>query len=346
MGERFLVINVSRIGDTLLATPAIRAIATAHPGCVIDCLAHPNRAEVLLNLSFVRRVGSITKNSARYRGWIGGKRYDTALVYGFDEPLISYALRVAKQVVAFRQSDSALNARLFRVVEPAAFQSEHSVLQLLRLPAALDIPPAGLRLAYAVSAEERSWAADTLARDLPAGASPRVGLQVASFPTKGYRDWPIAHFMALCERIRHRWPQAHFLIFGGNEERERTAALKTHLGGSATLYAGKLSLRQTVALMSETDLYVGVDTGPTHLMSTLDVPLVGLYHGFSPSRLIGPLDHPALYVVDHPRTGQDCSPEVPMAEISVDSVWGKVVLALTEHSPRQTSGGQKKSTSA
>src|SRR2546427_7395130 len=63
----FLFINVARIGDTLLATPAMRAIATAHPGCRITALAHPKRAEVLRGLSFVARVGGITKNTAPWR---------------------------------------------------------------------------------------------------------------------------------------------------------------------------------------------------------------------------------------------------------------------------------------
>lgn len=338
MTERFLVINVSRIGDTLLATPAIRALAAAHPGCRIDCLGHPNRADVLRHLPFVRHVGEISKKSAPFRGWLGGwlggKIYDTALVYGFDQALVAYALRVARRVVAFRQADARLNARLFRVVEVPAFQSEHSVEQLLRLPAALGIAPAGQRLAYAVTPKETHWAAQTLARDLPAGATPLIGLQIASFPTKGYRDWPIAQFMALCDRIRSRWPQAHFLIFGGSEEHQRTAALKAHLGGAATLYAGRLSLRETVALMSRSDLYIGVDTGPTHLMGTLDIPLVGLYHGFSPSRLIGPREHPCAYLIDHPQAAAGCSTEAPMSDITIDRVWQAVAQALAEHPPR------------
>ncbi|MCE9571511.1 MAG: hypothetical protein K8R10_16135, partial [Rhodocyclales bacterium] len=61
--RRILVINVSRIGDTLLATPAIRALAAAWPEASLDVLGHPNRVEVLEHLPFVRRVGSISKKS-------------------------------------------------------------------------------------------------------------------------------------------------------------------------------------------------------------------------------------------------------------------------------------------
>jgi heptosyltransferase-3 len=328
--RRILVINVSRIGDTLLATPAIRALAAAWPEATVDVLGHPNRVEVLEHLPFVGRVGAISKKSAPFRGWLDyfAKPYDLAVVYGFDEALVAYALRVAKQVAAFRQASERINAQLAVAVEPPAFQSEHAVRLALALPQALGVKPAGLRLSYAVTDAERAWTETTLAADAPSGAAPLIGVQVASFPTKAYRDWPIESFMELCGRIRQQWPRAHFLIFGGTAEHGRTAALKGKLGTAATLYAGRLSLRQTGALMSRLDLYIGVDTGPTHLMSAFDIPLVGLYHGFSRSELIGPLEHPCFYAVDHPRAGPECSTEASMADISVERVWDAVRKAL------------------
>jgi heptosyltransferase-3 len=333
--RRILVINVSRIGDTLLATPAIRALAAAWPEAVVDVLAHPGRMEVLQHLPFIRKVAAISKKTAPFRGWhcLPSKPYDLAMVYGYDEALVSYAMRVAKRVAAFRQSSARINSRLAVRVEPAPFQSDHSVRLLLRLPAALGVRPAGLRLSYAVTDVERAWAMATLTRDLPVGAVPMVGLQVASFPTKAYRDWPIESFMELCARIRQDWPQAHFLIFGGSEEQQRTELLKARLGPAATLYAGHLSLRQTGALMSKLHIFIGVDTGPTHLMSAFDIPLVGLYHGFSRSELIAPLEHPCFYPVDHPLAGPGCSTEAAMADISVDRVWASVQQALGEHPP-------------
>ncbi len=56
-----------------------------------------------------------------------------------------------------------------------------------------------------------------------------------------------------------------------------------------------------------------------------------LYHCFSPSPLIGPLDHPKAFLVDHPRAAEGCEPEVPMAEITVDRVWQAVREALKNY---------------
>jgi heptosyltransferase-3 len=323
-----LVINVSRIGDTLLMTPAVRALARAWPQARITFFGHPKRAEILQNLPFVTKVGTITKQRAPWLGRLPGRRWDLALVFGFDRPLVAYALRVARQVVAFRQGDGALDAHLFRCVEPAAFQSMHSALMPLLLTRALGVADAGGCLSYAVSSDEERWARATLAQALPQRAAPLIGLQVASFPTKAYRDWPLEHFAALCERILGRWTDAHFLIFGGALEHDRTEALAKRFPGHATLYAGKLSLRQSAALMNTLDLYIGVDTGPTHIMGALRRPMIALYHCYSPSRLLAPLEHPCCYAIDHPRAAQGCSPETPMAEIAIDTVWARVVEAL------------------
>jgi heptosyltransferase III len=336
MPERFpppasiLVVNVSRIGDTLLATPAVRALAAAWPSARITFLGHPNRVEIVEHLPFIAETGAITKTRATWRGRLGGRRWDLAVVYGFDKPLVAYALRVALRVAAFRQEDRSLDARLHCAVARPPFQSQHSALNPLALTRALGVPDAGHRLAYAVTEEERAWARSIIAARLPPGTKPLIGLQVASFPTKAYRDWPPKHFAALAERILARWTFAHLLLFGGELDRERTAALAARFPGRVTSFAGALSLRQSAALMNELDLYVGVDTGPTHIMGALDAPMIALYHCYSPSRLLAPIGRPRCYVVDHPRAAQGCAPETPMAEIPVDAVWDRLREALAE----------------
>ena len=331
--QGILVINVCRIGDTLLASPAIRALAVAYSGAEITVLGHAKRVEVLQDLPFIARLGAISKTIAWTRGRLLRSRYDLALVYGFDEPLVAYALRVAARAVAFRQRNERLNRRLYAAVEVPPFQSAHSVLLALKLIDAIDLPHAGYRLAYRVSHAERSWAENQIDALGLRGRAPRIGLQVASFPTKGYRDWPVERFAELAARVRARWRGSHFFLFGGGEEIARTRWLARELRAAATLFAGKLSLRQTAALMSLTHLYVGVDTGPTHLMGCFNIPLVGLYHCYSPSRLIGPLEHPCFYPVDHPQL-HPCPEATPMAAISVDAVFAAVERAFAEHPPR------------
>jgi heptosyltransferase III len=322
-----LVINVSRIGDTLLVTPALRALASAWPRAELHFLGHPKRFEILRHLPFVASAGALSKQRALWRGWLRGRRFDLALVLGFDRPLVAYALRVARRVVAFRQRDEALDRRLFRCVEPPPFQSMHAALIPLLLTRALQVPDAGLRLAYRVTAQEAERARATLKQRLPADAQPVIGFQVASFPTKAFRDWPLERFAELGARIAARWPRAHLVLFGGAADKRRTSELVRRLNGRATSFAGDCTLRESAALMNQLDLYVGVDTGPTHIMGALEPPMVAMYHCQSPSTFLMPLERSQCYPVDHPRK-QGCSAETPMHEIGVDAVWERVQRAL------------------
>jgi heptosyltransferase-3 len=83
-----------------------------------------------------------------------------------------------------------------------------------------------------VTDSENRWARHRLRAQLAGECRPLIGLQIASFPTKAYRDWPIENFIDLCRRIRSHYAGAHFLIFGGKLERERTKLLYESCAGA------------------------------------------------------------------------------------------------------------------
>jgi heptosyltransferase-3 len=327
-----LVIIVARIGDTLLVTPALRALKAAIPQGRLTVLAHPKRLEVLQHLSFIDVLEGITKTSAPARGWIGKNRYDVALAYGHDAALVRYALRVSDGVIAFRQRDAALNRRLAHLVaEPS--EPQHAVLHRLSLLAPLGLVAAGdlrlaslglaaenLRLAYCVTGEERAWARQWLAAQVPPGR-PLIGLQMASFPTKAHRDWPVSSFQDLMARIAGTRGETRFLLLGDAVAAEKAAPLLAAYPQQAALAAGRLSLRQSAALMAELDLYIGVDTGPTHIAGALGIPMVALYHCAYPGRNLAPLQHPACVMIEHPLTGKSAATTASMADIPVAAVW-------------------------
>ncbi len=324
---KILIINVTRIGDTLFGVPSIRAIAQHYPGAEITVLAHPNRYEVLEHLPYVQHVGGITKKSAWYRGWFG-KQYDKAFVYGSDAPLIRYAVRVSREVVAYQQPDRSLNKLINVQVQPPSFKSDHVVRQMLELPKAVGITTQNLRIDLALTKTEQDWAKQKLHEHGIAPENILVGFQTTSFHTRPYRDWPIENFRELTNRIRAQNPNARFILFGGRDGLERNQALALDLGERCISFANQLTLRQTAAIMSCLNVYVGVDTGPTHIMSTFDIPLVGLYHALSKTHHTGPLQHPRDYCINHPADEAGADDTIPMAAISVDQVFEQVHKAL------------------
>lgn len=330
--QSILVIHVTRIGDTLLTTPVLRALSVAWPNAKITFAGHRKRIEVMRNLPFIHRLQNISKYVAPFLGRISGPRYDLALVFGQDELLVEYALRVSRHVVAARQKSAAINRRLHAIAYEDGYVPRNAVTGLLGLLRPLRIEPAGFGLSYCVTEDENRWARDQLVAEGISGR-PLIGLQLASFPTKAYRDWPIGHFIGLCKKILSVHPDAHFLIFGGSVEADRTETVRRDFPGHATSFAGRLSLRQTASLMNQLDLYVGVDTGPTHIMGALHRPMVSLYHPTAPSRALAPQDHPCCFAVDHPLADRGATFDTPMAEISVEEVWRNVQAAMAGECP-------------
>ena len=326
---KILIINVTRIGDTLFGVPSIRAIAQQYPGAEITVLAHPNRYEVLEHLPYVQRAGGITKKSAWYRGWLG-KQYDKAFVWGFDAPLIRYAARVSKEVTAHRQPDAAVNKLIDHIVEPPRHKAKHVVKQLLTLPEGVGIATANHRIDLVLTEAELTWAHKTLTAKGVTTSNLLIGFQTTSFHTRPYRDWPIENFRELANRVTAAYPQARFILFGGRDGLERNQTLAAELGARCVSFANQLSLRQTAAIMSCLNAYVGVDTGPTHIMSTFDIPLIGLYHAKSKTHHTGPLQHPRDYCINHPVDEAEADETTPMADISVDQVFEQLIRALEE----------------
>jgi heptosyltransferase-3 len=311
----------------MFTIPSIRAIREANPDATIDVLAHPNRYEVLKNLPLINNIGKITKKSAKFFAFFASKKYDYALVYWHDKPLIKYALKVADRVVAFDQDDSELNAKLYKVVQKPEFHKEHAIQDALSLPNALGFTTQNLRTEFHPTKQELHFAYKFLKLHNLDGANPLIGLQVASFHTASYRDWPIEHFYELCKKVLQDYPNAKFLLFGGKVERNTTETLAQKLDTKAFNAAGKLTLRETASIMSKIDAYVGVDTGPTHIMSSFNVPMVAMYHANSLAKHTGVLQHPNAFLIDHPK-GEVLDINISMSEISVDLVYENLIKAL------------------
>jgi ADP-heptose:LPS heptosyltransferase len=195
----------------------------------------------------------------------------------------------------------------------------HAVRERQLLFEACGIHADDLRLAYVIGEEERSAARDAVTR-LAAGRRPLIGLQIQSFATKAHRDWPIDSFVSFARRELQRWPQAHFLVFGDKATARAAQPLSQALGPRVSVVAGTVDIRRSAAMLEQLDLYLGVDTGPTHLAGALGIPMVALYHWAYPGSRLAPLDHPGCRVIEHPATGQHDPVHAGMDAISVDSV--------------------------
>jgi heptosyltransferase-3 len=332
MSAATLAIVNARIGDTLLVTPALRAIKAARPASTLVVRAHRERAPLLDGLAFVDRVERLPRRALRALDTFARRRYELAFCWAEDRGLVAYCRRVAQRTVAFANGEAAPPDV---VAVPRPREPMHAVDERLLLARAVGIDGSDKRLAYCVQPHERTRARAWLAGRGAAGATV-VSLQLASFPGKAYRDWPIERFAALARELATHRDDLVFVTLGDANSRDRARELASASRARLIDATGALSLRETAALIEQSRLYVGVDTGPTHLAGALGVPMVALYHCFHRGRLLAPLDHRALAVIEHPCPDAACTRATPMDELPVEPVVAACVDLLGRPDPRQS----------
>ncbi|MDC9592833.1 glycosyltransferase family 9 protein [Xenorhabdus sp. IM139775] len=319
--QNILIINVARFGDTLLVTPVIRALKEKWPEANIDIFVHKKTKEILENVGLLNELKAFSKGKAKWCGWFSRRQYDLAFVYGHDQSLLQYAKRAANLTVYF--SDNAgKKSHEYAVARPRELMPAQQERALLINALGVDVN--NWRLHYSVSSCEEAYAKGFLQQQ-GIERQLRIGFQLQSFPAKAYRDWPVEHFYKLAQRIYRDYPHAHILLLGSKEGEDSARMLAEKLGPHrCSSLAGKTTMRQNAAIMSQLNLYVGVDTGTTHLAGALGIPMVALYHSFHPGRFLAPQQHPKLAVIEHPVDYRQATRQDTMSAISVDQVWHSV----------------------
>lgn len=325
--KHILAIHVARIGDTLLTTAALRHLSQVYPNAEIDFMGHAKRIEVLEGLPYIHKLSGISKKSAKFKGWcaklMGRKPYDLAVVWGHDPELVAYARRISNVLIAGKQLQVSANAWPDIVVD---FPNDTNLLSEAEdkplVQWLLDVVEQGTQTKAAsaytdyVASESEAKAAQALIAPLHGRAL--IGLVVESHPAGAHRDWPIAYFAELVTLLAEQKPDAAFVLIGGPLSDHKVQVLASTLGKRLLNLTGKLSLRQSAAVINQLDLYIGVDTGPSHMAAALGTPSVVMFHCMRAGEyLLAPRYPERLTIVNHPTTRQACQFDTPMHAITV-----------------------------
>lgn len=340
--KRILCMYVARFGDTLLMSVVLKALAKQFPGAEIDFLGHGKRIQVLEHLPFIHHLGAISKKSAQFKGWwqqlTGRKSYDLAFVWGHDSELVDYAKRVSRHVVISSQCNQKRINEVDAVIDYPADtlkireEDDKPLTQWL-----LDIPEKSLGFKaadhtseYIVTPAERALAIELLQSATHSQSLPMfIGLVVESHPSAPHRDWPLEKFVELTARLHQKYPNAWFVVISGGLAANKLKVLKAAAGDQLADFGGRLSMRDSVAVMSLLTLYIGVDTGPTLFAAALGIPSVMMFHCMRAGHLVvNPKRPEMLTILDHPRSRQVCTLDTAMGELDVDIVYNAVVQRL------------------
>jgi ADP-heptose:LPS heptosyltransferase len=105
-----------------------------------------------------------------------------------------------------------------------------------------------------------------------------------------FRRWPSEHFAHLAATLARRDVRRRIIITSGPSERDaadrvaRAAEIRAGDAASAILQCGEFDLSELGALAARAALYIGGDSGPLHVASTTNVPIVALFGPTLPER--------------------------------------------------------------
>jgi ADP-heptose:LPS heptosyltransferase len=266
------------IGDHLLALPAIRALVHLYPGR-LKIVAHRAIAELFLGALAAERIIGVQTytlgNSLDHRfdveaavQKIGGADVFISLSTGRSESMRQLRRRLAPRVtVGFFDDFDIVGDR------PKGTHSTDWYFDLVRM-----LSP-GLRFSDFTAAPELPEGALSEARRILGRVSDRSKLLIVHNETAPEKMWPWERVAILMRQFLSAHPAYRIIVVGkdGNGARPLIADL------SKVIVVHDLQLATAVALVSEGDLFCGIDSAMLHFADFFRIPGVGLFGPTSPA---------------------------------------------------------------
>ena len=287
---KILIVRVGAMGDVLHALPAVAALRSARPGWRIDWVVDPRWAPLLVAAAgrgpIVNRVHlaetkawskspaalTTVRSILELRRGLRRERYDLVVdMQGTLRSAVIGWMAGAPEFAGYSDPRESLAAWFYS--RKLARKGKHVVEQgASLLSEALGIPlsPADVELPRDAGAE--AWAETAvLARPL---------LMLAPGGGWGAKQWPAERFGDVTREIRLKVSDC--VVNASYSDDVLAARVISASDGAARIVA--CDVAQLVALMRRIDLFLGGDSGPTHLAAALAVPLVALFGPTDPAR--------------------------------------------------------------
>jgi lipopolysaccharide heptosyltransferase III len=289
--KRVLLVRLRSIGDTVLMTPCLSALKNWRPDVEIVVLSEPLAAPVIADHPFVDKL-VVTESSLASRASLitslRNARIDIAFnMHGGPTGAIISRLVNAKSSVGYRGlrlswllSDRAPSPDLI-----LGRSQIHSVEQQLALISWAGVPwPEKFPVLTLASAPETR-------AQMVAKLSDVLGINWNQELERGYgcvvpgaafdsKQWTTEGFAAVADHLVERWNLPCFVVAGpGQEKLAHDVAAVTR--NKTTVVSG-LQLKELVALLEMSRIFVGNDSGPMHIAAALNRPVVAVWGSSNP----------------------------------------------------------------
>jgi ADP-heptose:LPS heptosyltransferase len=280
---KILCIRIDHVGDVLLTTPAFRALRSRFPKARIDVLVRSFAGDVLAGN---RNVDRIIRLDAPWAGLYGRKsgfrsvlglvrrlrreKYDVVIDFKGDPRNILLAFLCGRRCIGY--GIRGLGFLLNRVVHFVP-GNRHQIQCNLDVARALGAD-SGAEMDFPFP-----HAAGMRAKKLLAPASGRmiIGMTPAA-GMRRYKYWLPERWAELADRLIEHYDAAVVITGGRGDISDVNDVLAVMKNPDKVVnLAGKTSLKELAAVVSECCLFVSPDTANAHIARALGVPLVALF---------------------------------------------------------------------
>lgn len=291
--ERVLVIRGGALGDFLLTLPVLDSLREAHPQARLEVLAYPGIAALAeaggkihaaRSIEYGPLAGFFTKGSEpdrALRNYFAG--HDLVLSYLYDPDGI------------FADNLRAAGVRNLVTGPARPTSSSHAIDQLATPLAQLGIPLARRAVRLEFPAPRKEF--------------PLVILHPGSGSAS--KNWPSARWRLLAEKFLAEFQHVRVAVAGGEADARELAELRRSELHERMIFLENLPLRELAGNLSLADLYLGHDTGVSHLAAVAGAPSLLLF---------GPTD-PGVWAPPHEHVRVLRAPGGNLDELAVSTVW-------------------------
>ena len=289
---RILVIRLSSIGDIILTTPVLKALRERYPHARIDYLVMDRFKDAIEGIPWIDNLIQFPKESCR--GIHGLIRFADGLARNRYDMVIDLHAKFRSRVIARRLKAEVIRYRKRTwwksILVPLHLMTYHVddtiVRNYFRPLAKIDIHYTEEKLFFHFE-------------DSDLAAVPDLGefMVMAPGAANETKKWPLEYFSRLGCLI-----DGNIALVGEKLEFASFESIRQAIGGRCKNLAGKLSLKESGALISRASFVITNDSGPFHISRGV---------GTKAFVLFGPTD-PAMFTYDESTVllyeRLDCSP--------------------------------------
>ncbi|MGA0266059.1 MAG: glycosyltransferase family 9 protein [Lysobacterales bacterium] len=274
--KRICIFRLSALGDVTHTVPVIHAIRRHWPSVEITWIIGKLEHKLLSgldNIEFVvfdKRGGWQAVKSLK--SGLGNQHFDVLLhmQVALRANLLSRLVHSPIRLGWNRERSRDLHHGFINhQVRHVPFQ--HQVEGFLEFAWALGIPPGPPEWSLPVSEADRQWAADQLPGNQPT-------ILISPCSSHPLRNWRWDRYARAADYAVEQHG-ARVALMGGPSDSERAAgeSIQSAMQHRPINLIGKDTLTQSMALLERGTVLLSPDSGPVHIASALDTPVIGLY---------------------------------------------------------------------